>query len=110
MKETKLSKAKASAKKEFDRFMALPDSEKTREAEAAAKRKSRPLSAAERAMFREAGMGRRGRPTTGKGAKQISLTMEAGLLARADRFARSHGMTRARLIAAGVERVLKDAL
>ena len=109
MKKKTRGDLEAAAKSEFDRFMALPDSQKTREAEAIARRKSRPLSAAERAMFREVGIGHRGRPVIGKGAKQISVTMEAGLLARADRFARSHGMTRARLIADGVERVLKDA-
>ena len=96
--------AKSAAKREFDRFMALGDAEKTRDAEAASRAKSRPLTAAERAMFDEVGLGgRRGRPTRGQGARQISLTMERGLLSRVDEFARQHGLSRAQFIARSLE-------
>ena len=50
--------AKAAAKQEHSRFIALPDAQKTREAEAAARAKSRPLPPTERAMFDETGIGR----------------------------------------------------
>jgi membrane protein involved in colicin uptake len=100
-----INAAKASAQAEYDRFMALSDAEKTRDAAAAAKMRSRPLTPAQRAMFDEMGMGSRGRgrPKKGKGARQISVTMESDLLSRVDRFARTQGMSRAQLIAKGVE-------
>ncbi len=53
--------AKAASHPEFNRFMALSDAEKTREAEAAARMESRPLTPAERAMFDEVDIG--GSPT-----------------------------------------------
>jgi hypothetical protein len=96
--------AKAAAKREYDRFMALNNAEKTRDAEAASRAKSRPLTAAERAMFDEMGLGRRpGRPTSGQGSRQISVTMERGLLSRVDAFAHQRGLSRAQFIARSVE-------
>jgi hypothetical protein len=53
-----INAVKASARREFDRFMSLSAADKTREAEAIAKAKSKPLSPAERAMFDEFGIGR----------------------------------------------------
>ncbi len=105
-----ITAAKAAALRETERFMALSDAAKTREAESAAKSKSRPLAAAERAMFDAMGIGRaRGRPMKGRGARQISLTMERGLLSRVDLYVRDHGLSRAQFIARAVERALPAA-
>ena len=49
---------------------------------------------------------KRGRPRVGKGAKVISVSIERGLLERSDRLADRLGTSRARLIAAGLERLL----
>lgn len=99
-----INAAKAAAGREHDRFLALSDVQKTRESQAAARAGSKPLTPAERAMFDEAGIGRRrGRPTRGAGARQISVTMERGLLSRVDQYARQRGLTRAQLIARSLE-------
>jgi hypothetical protein len=47
-----------------------------------------------------------GRPREGQGAKQISVTVERGLLARSDALARNMGVTRAGMIARGLKAVL----
>lgn len=49
---------------------------------------------------------KRGRPKEGKGAKVISVSVEKGLLARADRVAKKMGISRARLIARALRAVL----
>jgi hypothetical protein len=51
----------------------------------------------------------RGRPVVGEGAKVISLTVERSLLARADAFAKKQGISRAALVAEGLESVLRKA-
>jgi len=51
----------------------------------------------------------RGRPRIGEGARRIQLTMERGLLNRADAYARKLGITRAQLVARSVETVLAKA-
>jgi hypothetical protein len=100
----RINAAKVAAKREYDRFMALSDIERKRDAHAAAGSKSRPLTVAERAMFDEVGLGRRrGRPAKGQGARQISVTMERGLLVRVDEFAHQRGMSRAQFIARSLE-------
>lgn len=40
-----------------------------------------------------------GRPVVGEGAKMIAVSIEAGLLRRADEYAKSHGLKRAQMIA-----------
>ncbi len=96
--------AKAAAKREYDRFVALNDAGKARDAEATARARARTLTAAERAMFDEIGLGRgRGRPVKGAGARQISVTMERGLLARVDDLAQRRGLSRAQFIARSLE-------
>ena len=67
--------------------------------------RSRPMNAAERGRWKAAQ--RRGRPRVGKGAKAVSVTIEAGLLERADRMAKKLGLTRAQLIARGLVEVLR---
>ena len=50
-----------------------------------------------------------GRPKVGKGAKTISLTVEPTLLQRADDYANQPGLTRATLVAQGLEAILGSA-
>ncbi len=49
---------------------------------------------------------KRGRPVRGKGCKIISLSIEKGLLVRTDRLARRKRVSRAELIARGLNAVL----
>lgn len=49
---------------------------------------------------------KRGRPTVGKGAKVVSVSIERRLLERADRLAKQKGISRARLIVRGLRAVL----
>src|SRR3954469_12582595 len=103
------------AKSDIEEFIALPDSEKERifqelEAESPEDRlaRSRPLNAEERRRwkkFQARAKARMGRPRVGKGAKTISLTVEKELLARADAYAKKHGMSRAKLVAEGLKAV-----
>ena len=77
----------ARATREFDRerepaFLPPPPAEKRRH------------DALMRAVKR-----RRGRPRVGAGSKRVQITMERSLLNQADRFARSHGLSRSELIA-----------
>jgi hypothetical protein len=72
--------------------------------------KGKPLTAADRAKFHKAREHARkvklGRPRVGRGAARITTTVERSLLQRADRFAKAHGLSRAQLIARGLEAVL----
>ena len=99
----------------IERFIALPDSEKERivrriEAETPRQRvaRSRPLNAKERAQWRRF-KAKMGRPKIGKGVKTISLTVERGLLAEADAYAKRHGISRAKLVAMGLRAVVGTA-
>jgi hypothetical protein len=49
---------------------------------------------------------KRGRPKIGNGVKVISLSVEQGLLARADRLAKKLKISRAQLVRRGLEAVL----
>ena len=98
----------------IDQFIALSNSQKERivrriEAETPEQRlvRSRPLNAREREQWRR--FKKLGRPRIGKGAKTISLTVERDLLKRADAYAKRHGISRARLIARGLEVILGAA-
>jgi hypothetical protein len=98
----------------IEQFIALSDSHKQRiveeiEAETPDQRlaRSRPLNSRERAQWRR--FKKLGRPRIGKGAKTISLTVEKDLLKRADAYAKQHGISRARLIAQGLEVILGSA-
>src|SRR5262245_8946128 len=67
----------------------------------------RPMTPAEAAVWEAAAKKRsRGRPRVGKGVKVISVGIEAGLLERADALARKRGISRAKLVAEGLEAVL----
>jgi hypothetical protein len=102
-------------KSDIEKFIALPDSEKERivrqiEAETPRDRlsRSRPLNAAERRQWKRF-KGKMGRPKVGKGAKTISLTAEKDLLDQADAYAKEHGISRAKLVAQGLQTVIGSA-
>lgn len=94
-------------------FIALPDEEKERifqeiERETPEQRmaKSRPLNAEERSRFGRFKRGLTGRPKKGEGAQAINITVERGLLRRADAYAEALGVSRAQLVAQGLELVM----
>jgi hypothetical protein len=62
---------------------------------------SHKLDVQDRALHRRAG-----RPRIGAGARRINVTIEQTLLAKVDAYARKRGMTRASLVAAGLQKVL----
>ena len=100
-----------SKKSSIERFIALPDSQKERivkelERESTQKllARSRPLNAKERKQWRRFKT-RMGRPRIGKGSKTISLTVEKELLAKADAYAKRHGISRAKLVAKGLRAI-----
>src|SRR5438477_7789199 len=99
----------------IDKFIALPDAEKERiyneiDAETSEERfrRSRPLNARERQQWRRF-KAKMGRPKVGKGAKTISLTVERELLKQADAYAKLHGISRAKLVAQGLQALLNRA-
>lgn len=67
-----------------------------------------PLTPAQKAQHRRARL-KAGRPRVGKGAKRVLVTIERSLLGRTDKFARKHGLSRAQLIARGLETYMKLA-
>ena len=70
----------------------------------------RPMTPAEEAAWRAAtGQRPRGRPRVGKGVKVVSLGIEADLLRRADALAKKRRISRAKLVAEGLEAVLGKA-
>jgi hypothetical protein len=97
---------------EVEAFIALPDDEKERifqelERQTPEERdaESRPLTSSERGQLARF---RRGlsRPKIAGGAKSVNVTVEQGLLRRADSWAKDHGLTRAELFARGLELVM----
>ena len=107
--------ARSRKKSAIEQFIALPDAEKERiarqfdsETVEQSIARSRPLNPAERRQWRRF-KAEAGRPKVGRGAKTISLTVERGLLQRADAYARLHGISRARLFAQGLESILGSA-
>ncbi|MHC4427471.1 MAG: hypothetical protein ACYS0D_02575 [Planctomycetota bacterium] len=52
---------------------------------------------------------KRGRPRVGAGSQAISVTIEKSLLQRADRLAKRLGVSRAKLIAVGLLKIVKAA-
>jgi hypothetical protein len=102
-------------KSDIDEFIALPDSQKERiarqiEAQTPQQRlaRSRPLNARERRQWRRF-KSKMGRPKVGKGARTISLTVERDLLKQADAYARQHGLSRAKLVARGLQAIIGSA-
>ena len=64
-----------------------------------------PMTAGARRRLQRARRGP-GRPQVGSGSRRISVTVEKKLLARADRLAKRLGVSRARLIALGLWKML----
>ena len=104
--------SKRRKKSPVDAFLALPDAEK----EALVAKldrefiadESMPLTPAMRRLWQRAKRKRPGRPRIGKGAKRVLITVEAGLLKRADAFARQKGISRSQLISHGLQSVMRD--
>lgn len=75
--------------------------------------KGKPLTPRDKVKFRNAREHarkvKRGRPRVGLGATRITTTVERSLLKRVDEFAKAHEMTRAEVIAEGMERVIAGA-
>ncbi|MEX2137753.1 MAG: hypothetical protein WD894_00715 [Pirellulales bacterium] len=65
----------------------------------------KPLTPAQRAKWKRL-QRKPGRPKVGNGVKVISLSVEQGLLARADRLAKKLKISRAQLVRRGLEAVL----
>jgi hypothetical protein len=65
---------------------------------------TRPLTAADRAKHRRA---RVGRPRVGQGAQVVPVSIERGLLAETDNFARRHNVPRSQLVAEGLRLILR---
>jgi hypothetical protein len=63
----------------------------------------KPLTPGMKADLRRA---KRGRPRIGRGARRVLITVERGLLSRADSYAKNNGMSRSELIAHGLKSVL----
>jgi len=69
--------------------------------------KGRPLTKRDRRLH--AATRKRGRPRVGLGAEKIRVSVERGLLAKSDAFARKHKLTRSDVIARGLRAVLVAA-
>jgi hypothetical protein len=93
----------------IDEFIALPEEEKQRIVAEFDKEfvfeTARPLSPAQRKLWNRIKR-KHGRPRKGLGHKVISVSLEKGLLKRADAFVKKSGTTRAALIARGLESIL----
>jgi len=78
---------------EYERFMSLSDEDKNREVAVYDRElpHGRSLTAAEKALHKKAA--KMGRPRVGNGAKMIALTVEMGLLKRADAWAKRQGIS-----------------
>ena len=67
----------------------------------------RPLSPAKREQWKRIQRRlRRGRPTIGKGAKRVPVSIEQGLLEEADAYARRHNLKRSQMVAQGLRLVM----
>ncbi len=90
-------------------FFQLTDEEKGREVAQYDREfivdESRPLTPAERAEWNRIKR-KRGRPAEGRGAKVISVSVERGLLQKADALAKKKRISRAKIIARGLRAVL----
>ncbi len=95
MKKTKWSEMDASE---------LKSATKQYDAEFAADAESKPLTPMQRAVHRKAR--KAGRPKLGKGAQIVSLSVEKQLLAKADAYAKRHGLGRSEMFIMGLKGLL----
>ena len=65
----------------------------------------RPLNAAEKKEWRKVRR-KMGRPKIGKGVKRVMVSLEVDLLKESDRFARKHGLSRSKIISAGLRKLM----
>jgi hypothetical protein len=65
----------------------------------------KPLTAADRAKHRRAGLG--GRPRVGQGAKIVPVSIERGLLKEVDAFAKRHKLKRSQMVVEGLRLVMR---
>ncbi len=99
-----------------ERFLSLSDAEK--EAEVARFDKplpldadglpGKPLTPAQRKRWDKIQKRLRGRPKIGRGAKILTVSIERGLLEKADAFARQHKLKRSEMVAHGLLRIMKE--
>ena len=95
----------------IERFIALSDAEK--DAEVAEFEQGidfsqwRLLNTQERKLWRKVQRRLRGRPAVGEGAKTIAVSIERGLLKRADTYAKQHAMKRAQMIAEALKLLMQ---
>jgi len=102
-------------KSAVEAFIALPDSEKDRIAKqfdrAFSIEDTQPLSPGERRRWSKIlrqNRKMRGRPRVGLGAQRVPVSLERGLLRRADAFAKRKGVSRSQLVARGLELALAE--
>jgi hypothetical protein len=74
----------------------------------AALRESKPLIKSDRALLRRA-KGKGGRPKLRPGARRVVISVERGLLKKADFYAKNNGMACAELIAPGLRSIIGSA-
>ena len=73
-------------------------------------RRARPLSAREKAWWKQARKKTAGRPRLGSaGTKIVSITVEKSLLKRIDAYAKTHGLKRSELFSRGAAREIGTA-
>jgi len=100
-------------KSPIERFMALSEEEKAAELAPfergeVPRSQSRPLTPAERKIWDKIRKSlQRGRPTVGAGAKVMSISIERGLLKKADAFAKRHHLKRSQMVAEGLRLVMQ---
>jgi hypothetical protein len=97
----------------IEAFIALPDEEKERQTAIYDREfiadTARPLTPAQRRLWEKAKRRKPGRPRKGEGVKTVALSVEKGLLRRADALAKRRKMTRADLVAEALEATLAKA-
>ena len=112
---TRSSKAprRTSAPSPIADFNALPDAQKQRQAAEFDRPfvadTFGPLPPAQQKLWRKAKRRGPGRPKKGEGVKTIALSVEKGLLRRADAFAKRRKITRADLVAEALQSLLAKA-
>jgi len=67
---------------------------------------STPLTKADRRELARAARRGKGRPRIGEGAERVLVTIEGGLLRRADAYCRAKNLKRAELIAIGLQKAM----
>ena len=107
MKNQKMRKRSA-----YERFMAMTDAQRNAEVAKYDREEFRltgkPLTPAQRALHRSAKR-KAGRPKVGEGVEKIRISMERGLLRKADRWAIQHELSRSQLIASALKRLMAGA-